>query len=287
MTAKSALMLRVLINRFHQGSPEILLSSLPQENAKEVLGIDVASQDAAQAIHSPKEIVKEVHYSWFGPIIQACSPSMQPLMMSALPSSSAEQLSRFFQIPKHSTTLSPTVRLYLINQLYHKLKPADILPAGYLPQTSLSVLLSFRKEDLIKLIDFLGLYDLADEIRHIVDKKLLNAIYSGLSVKKQHFLRICLHQKGKLSMPRLDLEKWQGDNKQLDKMLHNRGLIRLGKALSGQSNDFIWHIVHRLDTGRGNLLMRYYSSEEIQGVTQVLIQEVLNLTSFFKRMGES
>jgi hypothetical protein len=286
MTPKNALMIHMLMNRFHQGSPESLLSALQGDEAQEILKIGVSSQDISQAIPLPQEIVKQIHYSWLGSIVQKTPKKMQSVYLSSLPSSSAKQLSQTLNIPLHPQVLAPAVRLYLIQDLYRKLKPSDVLPAAFLPVNSLTGLLSFSKEDLINIIDFLGLYDLAEEIRHIVDKRYLKAIYSCLTIKKQHFLRICLHQKGKLTTSRLGLEKWQGDKTQLNRLLHKRGLLRLGKALAGLDPHFVWHLVHRLDIGRGNFLNSYYVTEEIPGVSQVLTQQILNLMTFFKRMSE-
>ncbi len=286
MTPKCEMFLRVLMNKYHQAAPEALLSGLPPEQAQAVLNVDNNSQDVSQAVIQSKEIVKHIHYSWLVPIIEGLSPQMQPLFLSSLPSVSSQQLSKILKKPLHSTPLSPAVRLFLVNQLYAKIKPIDVLPVSYLPQTSMTVLLNYKKLELVELIDFLGLYDLAEEIRHIVDKRYLKAIYNGLSIKKQHFLRICLHHKEKLLPPRLGLEKWKGDSRELEKLLHQRGLIRLGKALAGQHPDLVWHLSHRLDTGRGRLIQKYYAKEEIPGITQALIQEILNLLNFFRKMSE-
>ena len=208
---------------------------------------------------------------------------MQPFFLTSLPKSKAVQVCALMKKPQHTARLALPVRLYLINMMALKIKPQDVMPAPFLPATSLSPLLAMRKGEIVQLIDFLGIYDLAEEIKHVVDKKYLRAIYNCLSIKKQHFLRLCLHQKERLTIPRLGLEKWQGDCKTLETILHKRGLLRLGKGVSGQHPDFLWHLVHRLDVGRGRIIEQFYAKEEIPGVTQALIQEILNLMNFFKK----
>lgn len=286
MSSKRDLIIRVMLNHFHQGAPEMVLASLPDGKAKGVLALELTSQDVPHLLNEPKELIQQVHYSWLVPVLQHFPEKMQMFFLSSLPKTKALLLSEMIKKPLHTTKMALPVRLYLLNMIAAKLKPANVLPAPFLPTTNLSPLLNMRKGEIVQLIDFLGLYDLAEEIRHIVDKKQLKVIYSCLSVKKQHFLRICLHQKERLSIPRLGLEKWQGDSKSLDSLLHRRGLLRLGKGMSGQHPDFLWHMMHRLDSGRGRILQQYYSKEEIPGVTQALIQEILNLMNFFKKTSD-
>jgi hypothetical protein len=287
MQAKSSIMLRVLLSRYHQGAPEAFLGALPKEDVKEVISQEVISQDPAQAILHSKEVIQKIHYSWLVPVVKEFSPKMQPLIVHALPKGTSLSLTNSLKFPPTVQPLPVPIRLYLINILCEHLKVNSVLPPAFLPQTSLSPLINFKKRQLVELIDFLGLYDLADEIRHIVDKKYLKAIYKCLSIKKQHFLRICLHQKEKLSTSRIGLDRWNGDCQQMEKLLHRRGVIRLGYALSGQHPDFFWHIMHRLDTGRGNILAKYYTKEDIPGVTSALTQQVLSLMNFFKKMSEA
>lgn len=287
MQAKGLIMMRVLLNRYHQGSPEAFLGGISKEDSKQVTTLDITSQDVAQALRQPKDVLQKIHYSWVAPSVQQFSKGMQVLIISALPKGSSSSLSKILKVTPSVKPPSIPVRLFLINLLCSKLKIEEVLPPAYLPQTSLSTLANFKKSQLIELIDFLGLYDLAEEIRQIVDKKSLKNIYGCLSIKKQHFLRICLHQKEKLTTTRIGLERWQGDCKQLERILHRRGIVRLGYALSGQHPDLLWHIVHRLDTGRGNVLKKYWSKDEIPGVTSALTQQVLSLMNFFKKMSET
>lgn len=283
MSLKRNLITRVLLNQYHQGPPDALLASLSKESAKQILEVNVSSQDASYLFHEPKELARAVHYSWLRPVIEKFPPKMQPFLLTALPSKKCHTLSVLMKKKPYPERLSMPVRLYFLRLLTEKLKPPEILSCPYLPASTLTPLLGLSKGDIIRLIDFLGLHDLAIEIKHIVDKKYLKAIYNCLSIKKQHYLRICLHQKERLTTPRLGLDTWKGDCKTLEFLVHKRGLLRIGKGLAGQHEDFLWHLIHKLDAGRGAIIQRYYTKEEIPGVTQVLMQEILNLLNFFKK----
>ena len=62
----------------------------------------------------------------------------------------------------------------------------------------------------------------------------LKNIYLCLTPKELQFLRMCLHQKEKLVIPQMGLEQWNGEQKELHKLIHQKGLFRLGKALCGE-----------------------------------------------------
>jgi hypothetical protein len=207
------------------------------------------------------------------------------LLISSLPNESAEILSSMTSSPLVEEP-SPVIQNFLFALLYEKLNFSSVKPAAFLAETTLTPLLSLSKPELIELIYYLGIYDLAQELRQIVDKSIIRNVNNALSIKKQRFLKICMHQKEKISVAKLGLMNWKGDGSQLTRVLHRRGLLRLGGALSGQHPDFIWYIVHRLDSGRGNILEKSYSKKEIPVASSALVLQVLGAINFIKKMGE-
>ena len=95
-----------------------------------------------------------------------------------------------------------------------------------------------------------------------------------------------MHHKDKVATPSLGLDKWRGNCEKLKTVLQTRGLVRLGKALSGEHPDFIWHLIHILDTGRGQALLKYYSKSAVPGITSALAQQLANLMNFLKKKSE-
>ncbi len=65
-------------------------------------------------------------------------------------------------------------------------------------------------------------------------------------------------------------------------ILHQRGLYRLGKALSASHPDFLWHLSHRLDTGRSAILKKYYAKPINPSISTVLVQQIQNVLNFIK-----
>lgn len=279
MQGKSWILLRVLMNRFQQKSSDTILDYLPEEDSKGVLAQTVTSNNPAIALLQPEEMLAKIHYSWMLSALKAIPEPIQNSILFALPHTSAAKLRQLLNLPplKKGIKLASPVKTFLINTLYSHVKGHEILPLEFLPVTNLSPLATWTKQDIVQMVDLLSMFDLADEVRNIIDKDRLKKIYACITPSQQQFLRTCLHQKERIAASKLKLEQWSGDRKQLEKLLHRRGLIRLAKALSGQHPDFIWHISHTLDVGRGTLLLANYSKTATPQITPVLVQQVINL----------
>lgn len=283
MSVKSQIMLRVLINRFHPNIKESMMKCLPEEEVKGALALNITSTDVSSLLNASQERLQQIHYSWLKQPIQKVPPFLQGAVLSVLPESQSVNLKKWFPFETlKSDNISPSVRLYLLKTLLTHLDDKDVLPLSYVTSTPLTSLAQWDKAHLVELIDFLGVYDLAAEVRNIIDKDRLKKLSPCLSPKKKQFLHMCLHQPERLAPARLDLGDWDGDCKKLNSQLHHRGIARLGKALCGQSPDFVWHLAHKLDIGRGAILQGYYKTAAIPGITSVLAQQVINLMGFLQ-----
>ena len=284
MQERGHLFFKILLNRFQPDAREKDLKNLPSEEIKEVFKHATTYNDPSTIFSLPAKLLSRTHYSWFAPTIHLMPNPIQGLLVRSFPKNQAEGLSRLLDIPIHTEKApSSLIKKFLLTQFYSLWNREGAIPADFLPASSLAPLLSCSKKELVELCDFLGLYDLAEAIRHIVDRRYLKALYLCLNPKKQQFLRICLHKKEKIRTPRLNIEQWDQKPESLYAMLHKRGLLRLGKAMCGQSHAFAWQIIHTLDTGRGSMLSKLYTAEEIPGVTPVLAQQLLSLINFLKQ----
>lgn len=277
MDKRGHMMLRVLINRYNPKAGNVLLKFLPKEEAQAVMDQDIQSNDLAPILQQPQKSLAKIHYSWIQPIFQRFPESLQPTLIAAL---TAEQVAGL----KISSpiTISNIAKTFILNQLYQHLKISEHFPIEYLPKTEFSPLTKWTKSQLVNLIDFLGLYDLASEVRHIVNRDYLKNIYTCLTPKQFYYLKICLHQKEQLVSPKLRIDPTKQDCPRLKQAMHRRGLLRLGKSLCGQHPDLVWHIAHTLDVGRGNILIKEHQTQEIPRITKILKQQVLNLMNFLK-----
>ncbi len=284
MQPKSAVFMKVLINRFHKGSLQSLLGCFPTEEAKEIANVDVPSNDPSIGLKTASEKISSIDYTWFLPSLQKLSKNAQQTVAAAFPEPHSSKLLQALNLPSSAETPSPIVKNFLLLKCYKNLPGAsEVLPKQYLPQTPLSLISSMNKRELVEVIDFLGLHDLADELKHVVDQKTLKNVYACLNAKEQQYLKYCIRQKEKVVLPSLGIERWSGNVDKLKSVLQSRGIIRLGKALSGENPDFIWHVAHNLDSNRGQTLLKYYSEKPLTNITPALAQQTLNVINILKK----
>lgn len=271
-------MLKVLINRFNAKAGNALLRFLPQDEAKAVNEQNITSTDLTPLLFKPKMFLERIHASWLKPVIQELPESMRPFVLAVL---TPDQLADLKSSIKPARLPEP-LKGFFVKQLFDAFKDTDHLPIEYLPEAELSVLLSWPKAKLTTLVSFLGLHDLATEVRHIVNKTYLKNIYSCLTPKQFYYLKVCLHQKEVLTAPKLPLDPTKQDCQRLKLILQQRGIIRLGNAFSGEHADFTWHLAHILDNARGAALMNAYRPESIPQITAFLKSQVANLITYLK-----
>lgn len=224
-------------------------------------------------------MLEKVHWSWFLPTLETYPETEQKLFLSSVSPHAAKNLAKALQISMPSNGITEVARSFFRHILLQSLTgPEDrLLPANYLPPSPLSPLLNFTKKELIRLIDSLSIYDLASELRQIVETKILKKIYSFLSEEERKFLKIASAHKEHFVLTRTGLSAWDGTEESFRTLLHRRGLARLGAALSGQHPDFIWIICHQLDIGRGNALFKLCAKEAVHGVSDVIIRQITEL----------
>jgi len=259
---------RIALERFLPEAERQKLAELPPFEAE--ITAEKCSQGGS---------LNRVHWSWFLPTLKSYAPRDQKLFLSALDPHSAEQLKATLNIRTPLDSVTEMGKAYLQMKLLRSLTDShkEILPTELLPQSPLNVLVSLGKKDLIRLINFLSLYDLCAELRQIVNTKTLKKIYGLLSREQQAALKTISAQMLEThSFPRMGLDRaWDGEEESLHILLHRKGLTRLGIALSGQDLDLIWTICHHLDIGRGGSLLKLCGKEPVLGISEIAIQQVI------------
>lgn len=229
-------------------------------------------------------LIDTIHYSWFIPILKIYPPKESSLFLESMQSSYKEHLSKLLNIPTQDTNLSPLAIGYLRDILLQTIleKDESILPIEYLPSSKLNILLTLTKKQLISLIDYLSMYDLAVELKHIVETKTIKKIYSFLSEEEKSFLQKIMKHNPFYPSARMKLEHAQLTEKKFKTYLHKYGINRLAKALSGESIDLLWYICHYLDIGRGTALFKAYAKDKISGVSEIVTSHILQICKTLK-----
>ena len=275
--SRSELVLKAFLSRSPPEKRRALERFLPEHERLLLAKLPVITEPSSG--FPKEEMLENVHWSWFLPTLKSYSTREQRLFLSALSPLAAEQLSQALSLRGPLEEISSPAQIYLRKQLFHSLVgPHErLLPIDYLPASPLNRLLSLTKKELTRLIDRLSLYDLAVEMRQIVETKILKKIYSFLTEEQKSALKKMAAPKATTGFPRLGLDRWDGKEESLKILLHRRGLARLGLALSGQDPDLIWLLCHQLDIGRGGQLLKLCAKEATPKVTDAIIRQIKDL----------
>ncbi len=284
MERKGWMILRVLLNRYYGGLSEEVAAMVPESYRATLKQSDLSATDAASLLVQPSFRLKNIHYSWFIPAIQALPKPLRKPTIGALEHSQAIGICRMLRCGMPETSPSSPIGEFLLHTLYHRVDPEERLPASYLEDTPLKSLAVYSKATLTKLIDLLGIRDLVQEVRLIVNKHHQEALMNCLTEEERQFFEFYMYkQREKLKVPRLNLTGWNGEPRKVRQQIQIRGLMRFGKALSGQNPDFLWYIYHTLDTGRAAIIKQYCANTPIEGLTAELQRQVIGLINYFNK----
>lgn len=283
LSSKSASFLKALLVHYH-----------PSDSGELVHFLSSSSQEVFRkapqphffdffAFFSSLKWTSEIHYSWFLAPMQNYPASTQAIFIQLFSRDQQKKLLEKLAIPVSQEPISKWMHPFLSYQLKKEVFDKEVLEVFELPFSELNDLLRLSKSELVHLIDLLGIHDLAADLRQVVDRALLGKIHGALTQEQLHFLHYCLKQPLRWIPPKLNISGWDGDKKTLNLILHQRGLIRLGKALVNEHPSLRWHVNHRLDTGRASILNRVIAGKQEPALIPYFKSQVLHLVRRYQR----
>lgn len=223
--------------------------------------------------------LSRVHYSWLITFLEPFAEADKRMILSSLEKTQAAKLKNHFKIKDSSSPLKGVAKNYLVSAVYEWLvsDQKEFLPIEFLPDHPLNPLLDLSKQELQHLVDYLGLHDLAMELKHVIKSDQIKKIQKVITKEEQEFVKSLLKKKEPLTFARLNLDGWNGDGEKLKAILHHRGFNRLAKALFGCHPSLLWHITHRLDTGRTKILRKFFTDINNDEAHAALTKQILEL----------
>lgn len=255
-----------------------LLCCLEDLLQKELIALPVINPHELELFSSSAETeLDEIHHSWFSPFLRSLPEREIRLFLSALTPKQIKGLKQSLLLSNTLPSPSAIGASYLRNTLFQAIAPQDLIPIAALPPDPLNLLLTLSFQELLSLIDLLCMHDLAVEIRHIIDTSTLKEVYSLLTKPQNTFLKTLLHKKEPISFKKMGLLNWQKDLESLDQILTQRGINRIAKALYPRHKSLAWHLAHRLDMERGQLLLNLLSPLDHPKGHEILGEQVIEL----------
>lgn len=195
-----------------------------------------------------------VHPSWIRVALQTFPLEVQSQMLAWLPSYLAQEISAQLPgVPISQNRCSSFGAFYLLNLLAQKIRPPGIVEEFFLSGSQFYPLLCFSGPTKMMLINCLGLYALAKELKNVVDKKIIERVHAVLSPTENLFLSYCQSHPMKYLDTTDFLSSWDQDA-ELHQFIHRQGLGFLAKALAKEDVSFLWYFLRRLDIGRGYIV---------------------------------
>ncbi len=286
MNSRSWVVFNAFMQKCHFDKGNALLHVLPKSVKSFLENLLPSWGDPAQGIEE-EEILNHVHYSWLAPLIRMRTEDEIRLFLSALTEQQAKGLKKVLLFTNALYTLSKAGKKFLRKQLLELfLDKKKILPVECLPENPLNALLPFTSEQLFSLISFLGIRDLAVEMRMIIDKVRIKQILNTLSEHEQLYLKTLMQQKEAIIFKPLGLasNQWDGNALELKAVLKQRGINRLAKALYGKNESLIWYITHKLDSSFGKALLSFCTPVEDTKASQSLSEQVTDLIPYIQNL---
>lgn len=271
---------RLLVNKYFTGKADLVAKLLPKEQSDALARFQTPLKTPELLLFDSDRWFKTADLSWFLPTIQTLEAPLQKLYGEIVPA----EIRTALGIPSQSTSkpLSEPVKQFLLGYLHSKWHEVEPLPKELIHTGELLPLLDLRKNELLEIIDLLSIHDLVDEVRHIVDKRILQTISSLLTLPQQQYLRTCLRQKTKPHAPSFTLRELLKEPKKFHVLLHKTGLKRFALALNGENKEFMWHILHTLDVSRAAFLKQEVQSVATPHASKLAQLEILQILQFLK-----
>jgi hypothetical protein len=261
-----------------------LLSFLPDKEREEILSLESPSASLCEGYDLTEHLMDWVHYSWLTPFLRTLTEQELKIFLSSLNNDHAENLKQELLFSEEIPAISLISKSFLRQKLasYLLKKESSLLPITALPPSSLNCLLDLSSGGLQHLIDFLGLHDLAVELKQIIDNIKLKKIHSFLSKEKLFFLKSLAHKKESIVFKKMELTHWNGEEESLLNLLRKRGMNRLAKALFPENKDLIWYVTHRMASKEAHLFTALHKKLEPKEAYSLLGKQIIELVSFFK-----
>ncbi|MCF7806646.1 MAG: hypothetical protein K9M07_04005 [Simkaniaceae bacterium] len=224
--------------------------------------------------------LSKIHPSWIKPFFDQLSSNDRELFLSAFVKRK-EELAKAFQLEIKPIALSPIAQSFILKHLYHTFFVKEgLLPFPFISKDPFFRLLTLSYDELIDLIDLLGMSDMAIELSEVIQGKQVRAILETFNERKITFLKQIRTSEETVSFGKMHLSSWDQNQEKLKKIIHQRGLNRLAKALCGASEHFLGYLAYMLSKDEAKMFKSFYTKKKNPKVLEVLNKELNRALDF-------
>ena len=235
-------------------------------------------QDSPLEDLSLLELLGKIHPSHFIEIFSKIPQENKIVYISALPPHVRKEVATSLHITDSLYEYDKKFQEVICNEIMQLLTDGKeaMLPLSYIPEDPLLFLAKSDSIELSTLCCFLGLFDLFDEIKHVINGKLLVKLEDALSDDELRLLRnIEGWRSDKISFEEIGLERWNGDTAILRSVIKERGINRLAKALMASPGDLVWFVEHLMDGQMKSEFRKYRAEMSNREIIDALVKQVV------------
>lgn len=273
----------LVLKDFLDSTPETLQSGLYQaldsETLEDIENLPALSFSPSDGFESLEKQIETTHYSWLIPFFDRLEDSDKYIFVSGLPEKSQASIMKYYDLTRLPKSLSLSAKEFIQKTLYNYLLKdyQNILPINCLPKDPLNSLLTLSREQLLNLVDYLSMHDLSLEIKTMINASQIKNIQEILPLHQRQYLKKLSQKIEPISFKPMGLSHWDGNEPQFKKILHQRGLNRLSKALTESHPSLLWHLSHKLDMGRASIVKTLFKEIKNKKAQRVLVSQVCDL----------
>lgn len=274
------------LNAFLKGKDEAhkshLLNYLPDGAREYLLSLGEAAIDPKSCSFSPLSLLTEIDPSWFLPHLSTFSENDANILISILSPEQKERISAELTLNEESFRPSKLATGFITNRLtsFLTMDTPPIKPILCLRNHPLIFLLDLKREQIEKMIFFLGLHDLAPELKRTVETRLLKSVDEILEEDEKLYLKSLMEKRSLIQFTPLKLTGWDRQKNSFDEVIRARGLNRLAKALFGSDDSFFWYLMHKLEKSYAYTLKKLAVDPKNPKAQKALQEEVTDATKY-------
>lgn len=210
-------------------------------------------------------------------LTQKIHPSRLEVMQRKIPESSLNLFEQvLFNSPVTSSLKEPLKEFIahewisiVFNSLERPILPLDAsIPSAY------RTIASYSSEEFYLFASFLGLYDLAIELKKNLDASLLEDLFKTLSPSMSYCLKQIMKEKMIVSFEKISLSQWDRKKESLEKMLSIRGMYRLSRAIYSLSEELSFQMALKTTTEEALFFTQKHPPFKDPKIQECLLKEI-------------
>lgn len=229
-------------------------------------------------IDNPMAILQKYHYSWFIEPLESCPEPVQKELLLVFSQEQQQKLMKLLKTKIAKKEPAEIVRRYFTQWFLKKLGYDLLPPSCFYTDSPFQSLTTMNKNHLVRLLHQLGIIEIANMAKRIVDKKTLKDLMHFFTPNQKKLYKEA-QKKYNDPLPSVtkDLNKKLEDDRSFNHFLEKKGLLRLAKGLASESRFFVWNLAHILDRGRGQEFLSLIRKSTPNAHTPYYAKQVLEL----------